>query len=718
MSIKKLNHHYSMENPASVYDEEAMTALELAGRTTAKVNECVEMVNGLGEAVEAFDRKVEGYDDTLNTFVQNAKEDLDTHMENQEKALPATVTAEIKEQLASGALNHVVIEHTQELEDRLDNLLSTVEEGETTRNAEILDARLGNGGVTYETLGEAIRHQTAKVKPVRLYPEGGEWRKDEMEAPGYNWVHNYFTLSGFTMTTEEEQSFSTFAYEVKPGHDYVYTCGNAISLNEILNGFFIFVDDESRPVIGGTNLDKYIKCTDTKNHVYRIRIPDNCAELYCRYYSQDVDKVELWEVVTNTNLAWLTVNSDNIEGNAVTPAHLDRKTGPWFRNVDYAKTLHSYKVASGNGITDATTTGIALVTIPDVMPGEQYRIPVGKDVSASLHTYFVFEGEDESTGAIPSAHIGEYVELVDGSNYVYLVTIPDGCTKFHTACDVAVQPLIQEHIEYARIPWLQVTEENLDPAFIDGVKEEVMEAMEEELGNIVTGPVETVAHSHQSYDLTWPTYFTLQSGYNRKCVVYGDSISNGYSAEGETLSNPYYDAFTKNSTTVTNRSVNGYTLADVATLLAEDTTLNYNYVVINAGINDYRAQRAIGSYGDTADMDTVHGSVRAILDTILNATKKERRLLFILPIDIAEVMAEDSIPLDEYRKAIYEECVGQLTIPATGTDTTYITVVDGGTFGFPKEPGGLANVLFADNLHPSAKGYTLFSNKLAQKMLY
>ena len=37
--------HYAFTNPASVYDEEALTALELAGRTANKVNECVEAIN-------------------------------------------------------------------------------------------------------------------------------------------------------------------------------------------------------------------------------------------------------------------------------------------------------------------------------------------------------------------------------------------------------------------------------------------------------------------------------------------------------------------------------------------------------------------------------------------------------------------------------------------------------------------------------------------------
>ena len=46
--MEKIN-HYSLENPASVYDEEALTALELSARTAAKVNGCVDAVNEFRE---------------------------------------------------------------------------------------------------------------------------------------------------------------------------------------------------------------------------------------------------------------------------------------------------------------------------------------------------------------------------------------------------------------------------------------------------------------------------------------------------------------------------------------------------------------------------------------------------------------------------------------------------------------------------------------------
>ena len=47
--IDKLD-HYAFTSIPSVYDEEALTALELAARTATKVNECVEKVNEVDES--------------------------------------------------------------------------------------------------------------------------------------------------------------------------------------------------------------------------------------------------------------------------------------------------------------------------------------------------------------------------------------------------------------------------------------------------------------------------------------------------------------------------------------------------------------------------------------------------------------------------------------------------------------------------------------------
>lgn len=84
MAIEQMNNHYSMNNPASVYDEEALTALELAGRLGKKIIEIIDLVNKneltIDEAVKQFwkdyNEAKEYMVDNLPDFVENSVENL------------------------------------------------------------------------------------------------------------------------------------------------------------------------------------------------------------------------------------------------------------------------------------------------------------------------------------------------------------------------------------------------------------------------------------------------------------------------------------------------------------------------------------------------------------------------------------------------------------------------------------------------------------------
>lgn len=122
--------HYSLENTPSVYDEEAMTALELAGRTAQKVNECIDEVNRIPDVVS----------DTVLGHLESGTFDKQIDEHNQE------IIQEINETEAS-------------LGARLDALLGSVTPGSTTMDAEIKDARIGANAVNYNNLGTALREQ-------------------------------------------------------------------------------------------------------------------------------------------------------------------------------------------------------------------------------------------------------------------------------------------------------------------------------------------------------------------------------------------------------------------------------------------------------------------------------------------------------------------------------------------------------------------------------
>lgn len=85
MSIEPIN-HYSLTNPASVYDEEALTALELAARTAGKVNEVikdneafkeqhrqenVEFIENINNQNAEFVSNIEAKFDSLNSLVRS-----------------------------------------------------------------------------------------------------------------------------------------------------------------------------------------------------------------------------------------------------------------------------------------------------------------------------------------------------------------------------------------------------------------------------------------------------------------------------------------------------------------------------------------------------------------------------------------------------------------------------------------------------------------------
>lgn len=82
--IDRMNTHYSMTNPASVFDEEAMTALELAGRTTGKVNECVDTINRHLEDCEASHAE---HMESVTAKMANHVESVESKMYEQDQVI-------------------------------------------------------------------------------------------------------------------------------------------------------------------------------------------------------------------------------------------------------------------------------------------------------------------------------------------------------------------------------------------------------------------------------------------------------------------------------------------------------------------------------------------------------------------------------------------------------------------------------------------------------
>lgn len=161
MAIKPLNTHYSMENPATVYDEEALTTLELVGRTTAKVNEVVESQNDLAQG----------------TLYRLDK------MENTQ--IPATVKKEVQEHINSGRFDAQVDKYAGEVEKKMSeyhsdaisqaaavetrlnarmDTFTKLPNGSTTGDAELADLRVDANGTEYDSAGTGVRTTTKNLR--------------------------------------------------------------------------------------------------------------------------------------------------------------------------------------------------------------------------------------------------------------------------------------------------------------------------------------------------------------------------------------------------------------------------------------------------------------------------------------------------------------------------------------------------------------------------
>lgn len=141
--IDKLNPHYSFTAPPSIHDEEALTALELAGRIGGKVNEIVNDQNALREETE---QHMSEQDATLDRAIRN---------------LPSQVEKSVDEHIENGDFDHAIDEYAGMLEARVDNLLGSMTEGSTTLDAEVIDGRVDADGKTHPNIGEAVRIATA-----------------------------------------------------------------------------------------------------------------------------------------------------------------------------------------------------------------------------------------------------------------------------------------------------------------------------------------------------------------------------------------------------------------------------------------------------------------------------------------------------------------------------------------------------------------------------
>lgn len=165
MALSKLN-HYSLTSPASVYDEEALTALELAARTAKKVNDCVEAFNELEGTIETH------VDKSVNEHI--ASGDFDKQIEKHTTAITREVEG--------------LFDEVNNLDHRIDNLVVNGSEN----SPEVIDIRSGADNITYKTAGSAVRGQLRKkVDLDELYTVEYETGSIGITASGWDYDETF-----------------------------------------------------------------------------------------------------------------------------------------------------------------------------------------------------------------------------------------------------------------------------------------------------------------------------------------------------------------------------------------------------------------------------------------------------------------------------------------------------------------------------------------------
>lgn len=281
--IEFLRNHFSFTTPASVHDEESLTALELAGRQGAKINEVVDDQNKLRSETE---NHLATQDKDITTFKSNVVNNI----------IPDEVDKTVNYYIDNGTFEEDIDRKYSEIkeefntfENRVNNLLGSVTEGSTSGDAELIDARTDYSGQTYNNVGEAVRTVTkANFIRHRNFVQGAygfsrwniqpsamkiDFTTDPEKSPNALFTPtNYFTMGSadinYTDVWNNRTSGATFVLRWER-----YAVGGALVMEELpLNVPTAITGDSPILAIIFIKNDKSILhvvcCDDLKNILY------------------------------------------------------------------------------------------------------------------------------------------------------------------------------------------------------------------------------------------------------------------------------------------------------------------------------------------------------------------------------------------------------------------------------------------------------------------
>lgn len=281
--LEKINEHYSFTAPATIYDEEALTTLELSARTAGKVNECVDVINrindGVTEDIKTQKQLLKTIDDRVKDFIGYG-EDIETAGSYE---VFKTIVNQLVDEGKFAEVYDLYSDYLKGLLSVESRRIDTLIGGATpSSDSEIIDLRIDCDGRVWNSAGASVRNSLNTIfEHLHSFTRA---RTEEITPLDVNedviWQDAGEVRAGFGHCKR---------YKVNPAEHYLVSAYYGYSFPDV-----IFSDGKIRPDGGdGLNVigigNKNPTGFKSNNFDRVIRVPEGASEMYVQWADNDAD---------------------------------------------------------------------------------------------------------------------------------------------------------------------------------------------------------------------------------------------------------------------------------------------------------------------------------------------------------------------------------------------------------------------------------------------
>ena len=326
------------------YDTGGYTVQEILSSFCNKILEIIELVNKNEEVCDEAHAIIENI---RNEVVPRLVDDIIKEMKNNgyfDNLVNVTLFKQLRTELTR-LLNQTITDYTTRLnnfDSQLDtkaskidlakesariDLLTKIEGGQTEGNSELLDLRVSNDGITYETVGKSVRTQFNNVENLIL--------TGEKELYYDSWTTGSI-LSNGTLVTQAKSYM--YVNELKS------SCSRTLKIKTI-NNFAVAVAqyDSNKTFVSRTEYIKGESIIKLSQPYYRVSFGLTESE------SRQVTKEDLVNITIYDDIETLSDKQNNLLENTVIDS---------FKNGKWSKEKNDYLWMQGAIASDGSTNGV------------------------------------------------------------------------------------------------------------------------------------------------------------------------------------------------------------------------------------------------------------------------------------------------------------------------------------------------------------------------